>query len=138
MNAKALRLTAFAAASLCLIASSPAQDDASLIDLESVVVKGSRSDQLLLDTPNSITIIDRQTIQESGITNLRDIDDFAPNVSINQIGQVGGNFISIRGIESNPFIVNRTAVYIDGIPFREPDTVNIRNAEQIEILRGPQ
>ncbi|TMO95875.1 TonB-dependent receptor, partial [Pseudoalteromonas sp. S3178] len=46
--------------------------------------------------------------------------------------------ISIRGIESNPFIVNRTAVYVDGIPYRDPDMLRLHNVNQIEILRGPQ
>ena len=59
-------------------------------------------------------------------------------MSINQIGQIGTTSISIRGIQSNPFIVNRTAVYIDGIPFRDPETMSLNNIDQIEVLRGPQ
>ena len=86
----------------------------------------------------SATVFDRETIKKSGMKTIRDIDDYSANVSINQIGQVGGTYISIRGIESNPFIINRTAVYVDGIPYLDPDSIRLHNVEQIEVLRGPQ
>lgn len=107
-------------------------------DIEKIRVSGSKLNQSLLEAPQSVTVLDRITLEKAGIANLRQVADLAPNVSISQIGQVGGSFISIRGIESNPFIVNRAAVYIDGIPYRDPDDINVRNAMQIEILRGPQ
>ncbi|MCG8440542.1 MAG: TonB-dependent receptor, partial [Caulobacterales bacterium] len=47
-------------------------------------------------------------------------------------------FVSIRGIESNPFIVNRAAIYIDGIPFRELSNAVLNQIASIEVLRGPQ
>lgn len=106
--------------------------------LEEVVVLGTKMERSLMDTPNSVTVIDSELVKRANINNLRDLDRFAPNVSTNQIGQVGATSISIRGIQSNPFVVNRVAVYVDGIPLRDPETVRLNNVEQIEILRGPQ
>ncbi|MCU0617421.1 MAG: TonB-dependent receptor [Gemmatimonadaceae bacterium] len=83
-------------------------------------------------------MLDRQTIRDARIFGLRQLENFAPSVAVNQLGQVGGTFLTIRGLESNPFIVNRTAIYIDGIPFRTIDNQLLTNASQIEILRGPQ
>lgn len=107
-------------------------------DFEKIIVVGSKMNQAVQEAPVSVTVFDRTMIDKAGMMTLRDIDDYAPNVSISQIGQVGGSYISIRGIESNPFIVNRTAVYVDGIPYRDPDMLRLHNVNQIEILRGPQ
>ena len=41
-------------------------------------------------------------------------------------------------MESNPFIVNRAAVYIDGIPFRELNNSVLAQLDGVEVLRGPQ
>lgn len=112
--------------------------DSSDKSIEKVTVFGSKMNQAQKDSAMSVTVYDAQAIAKNGMNSLRDIDDFSPNISISQIGQVGGSYISIRGIESNPFIVNRTAVYIDGIPYRNPDSLRLNNINQIEILRGPQ
>ena len=103
-----------------------------------IVVTANKIEERLVDTASAITVYDREFIEDARIRSLRQIDDYAPNVSINQTGQIGGTYISIRGIESNPFIVNRAAVYIDGIPFRDIDAQFLNDASQIEILRGPQ
>lgn len=107
-------------------------------DIEKIIVVGSKMNQAVQETPMSVTVFNREMMDKAGMMTLRDIDDYAPNVSISQIGQVGGTYISIRGIESNPFIVNRTAVYVDGIPYRDPDMLRLHNVNQVEILRGPQ
>lgn len=103
-----------------------------------IVVTANKTEQRLLDVPGSVTVYDERFIEQARIRSLRQLADYSPNVSINQLGQVGSTFISIRGIESNPFIINRAAVYIDGIPFRDPDAQVLADAAQVEILKGPQ
>jgi iron complex outermembrane recepter protein len=103
-----------------------------------IVVTGTRRDTTLLDTPASVTVLDRETLNEARIRDVRQLDAIVPNVQFNESGQLGSTFISIRGIESNPFIVNRAAVYIDGIPFRELSNAVLNQVESIEVLRGPQ
>ena len=86
----------------------------------------------------SATVLDRDTIRETRLRDVRRIDDLVPNVQFNESGQLSSVFVSIRGVESNPFIVNRAAIYIDGIPFRELSNAVLNQVESIEVLRGPQ
>jgi iron complex outermembrane receptor protein len=106
--------------------------------VDEIIVVGQKREERLRDAPLSATVLDAQAIEDARITSLRDLDDYAPNVSFNQLGQIGGTYLTIRGVESNPFIVNRAAIYIDGIPFRELDDQALGFAESVEILRGPQ
>ena len=106
--------------------------------LEPVIVTATLEDRRLDQAPVSATVLTEQEIRDRRIDRLRGIDDHVPNVQFNQIGQIGGTYLTIRGIESNPFIVNRAAVYIDGIPFRRLRDQALGSVEQIEVLRGPQ
>lgn len=115
-----------------------AQDADSASTVEDIVVIGTRQDTRLADAPIAATVLTQQFIDDARITTLRQIDDFVPNVQFNQLGQVGGTFVTIRGIESNPFIVNRAAVYVDGVPFRKVRDQALGQVQQIEVLRGPQ
>ncbi len=103
-----------------------------------IIVTATRQPSPLADTPVAATVLTRQFVRDARIDSLRQIDDYIPNVQFNQTGQVGGTYVTIRGIESNPFIVNRAAVYVDGIPFRKLREQTLGTVEQIEVLRGPQ
>ncbi len=105
---------------------------------ETIIVTGSKRDTALIDSELSVTVLDATTIEEARLTNFRRIDDLVPNVQFNELGQRGSIFVTVRGVESNPFIVNRAAVYIDGIPFRELSNSILSQVESIEVLRGPQ
>jgi iron complex outermembrane recepter protein len=105
---------------------------------DDVIVTGTRRETRLQDADMSVTVIDRETLNQARIRDVRQLDAVVPNVQFNESGQLGSTFISIRGIESNPFIVNRAAVYIDGIPFRELSNAVLNQVESVEVLRGPQ
>ena len=108
------------------------------LELDQVIVTGTRQDTPLSDAAVAVTVLSDQFLRDARIDSLRQIDDFVPNVQFNQLGQVGGTYVTIRGIESNPFIVNRAAVYIDGSPFRKLRDQALGSVEQVEVLRGPQ
>lgn len=105
---------------------------------DTIVVTGSKRDTALIDSDLSVTVLDARAIDEARLRDFRRIDDLVPNVQFNEFGQQGSIFITVRGVESNPFIVNRAAVYIDGIPFRELNNSVLSQIESIEVLRGPQ
>lgn len=105
---------------------------------EDIIVTGTRRNTRLQDTDMSVTVINRDALNQARIRDIRQLDGVVPNVQFNESGQLGSTFISIRGIESNPFIVNRAAVYIDGIPFRELSNAVLNQVESVEVLRGPQ
>ncbi|MGK6319463.1 TonB-dependent receptor [Sphingomonas sp. DT-204] len=103
-----------------------------------IVVTGQKRQGTLQDSDIAITVLDSKAIDEARLRDFSQLDDLVPNVQFNQGGQLGNVFITIRGVESNPFIVNRAAVYIDGIPFRELTNAVLSQVDSIEVLRGPQ
>lgn len=107
-------------------------------EIEEILVTGSKRDTSLIDSDLSATIMDSNFIDQARLRDFTRIDDLAPNVQFNESGQRGSIFITVRGVESNPFIVNRAAVYIDGIPFRELSSSVLNQIDSIEVLRGPQ
>ncbi|WKD25484.1 TonB-dependent receptor [Pseudoalteromonas sp. KG3] len=114
------------------------QNKASEPSMENIVVTGTKRNTNLLKTDVSVTLIDSTIIDEARVRDFTRIDDLVPNVQFSESGQTGSVYITIRGVESNPFIVNRAAVYIDGIPFRELSNSVLSQVNSIEVLRGPQ
>ena len=106
--------------------------------IETIIVTGQKRDETLVESDLSVTVLDELAIQEARIRDVRRIDDLVPNVQFNETGQLSSVFVSIRGVESNPFIVNRAAIYIDGIPFRELSNAVLNQIQSVEVLRGPQ
>lgn len=102
------------------------------------VATANKAEQRLIDVPATVAVHDQRSGAQARIRSLRQRDDCSPEVPINQIGQVGCSFISIPGIESSPFIINRAAVCIDGIAFRDPDAQVLADAARVEILKGAQ
>ena len=88
--------------------------------------------QPLLDTPQSISVVPRQLMDDQGITTLRDALRDVPGVSLaaGEGGQQGDN-LSIRGFNAqNDF-------YLDGMHdfgsyYRDPFDL-----ESVEVLKGP-
>lgn len=106
--------------------------------LETIMVTGTKQERTLQDLDIAATVLGQQALRDARVTDIRRIDDLVPNVQFNDSGPLGAVYISIRGVESNPFIVNRAAVYIDGIPFRELNNSVLTQLASVEVLRGPQ
>jgi catecholate siderophore receptor len=86
----------------------------------------------LLDTPQAITVISRQTIQEQASTTLRDVLRNAPGISL-AAGEGGsqGDNLTLRGFTA------RNDIFLDGMRdfgsyYRDPF-----NYEAVEVLEGP-
>jgi len=106
--------------------------------LDTIIVTGTKQNTTLQDTDVAVTVIGKEALEAARVSDIRRLDDLAPNVQFNDSGPLGAVYVSIRGVESNPFIVNRAAVYIDGIPFRELNNSVLGQLESVEVLRGPQ
>jgi iron complex outermembrane recepter protein len=119
-----------------LRAQSTADDE--VVDFEPFVVSAAKTGEPLAELPIAATVLLPTRLEALRIDDITRIEQTAPNVSLASSGQIGARFFTIRGLESNSFIVNRTATYIDGIPFRELDTETFPDVASIEILRGPQ
>ena len=113
-----------------------AQDDPE--GIEEIVVTGQKREESLQQSDVAVTVLTEAFVDEARVRDLRRIDDLVPNVQFNETAQLSSVFVTIRGIESNPYIVNRAALYIDGIPFRELSNAVLGQVSSIEVLRGPQ
>jgi len=110
--------------------------------LEEIVVTADFRDVALLNTGNSITVMDSETIARREARHLEQVLNLAPNVNYSS-GASRGRFIQIRGIgERSQFVepLNPSVgLLIDGIDFSGiGGAATTLDLKQIEILRGPQ
>lgn len=107
--------------------------------LEEIKVSANKMEENIQDVPQSITVIDEETIEQKGIKTIQDVIKEVPNMN-GQNGLSGGTS-SFRGLNASMFTNNNPVViYVDGIPYydRFDYDPSLADAEQIEVLRGPQ
>ncbi len=110
------------------------------LTLEEVVVTSQKRTQSLGDVPISVNVMSAEKISQAGITNLNDLADFVPNLSMNQTGI--STTITIRGISSgvNPAFEQSVGMYVDDIHYGRMQMARIPylDVDRVEVLRGPQ
>ncbi len=108
--------------------------------LEEVVVTAQKRTESLSDVPISVNVVGADKLANSGITNLLDMSDFVPNLSMNQTGL--GTNITIRGISSgiNPAFEQSVGMYVDDIYYgrAQLSRAPYLDIARVEVLRGPQ
>lgn len=108
--------------------------------LSEVVITATRTPQPLADLVADISILDRDTLEQSGATGVVDMLARLPGVEITRNGGVGNSAnVFLRGAEGR-----FTAVYIDGVRVDSQSTggvvweqIPLSQIERIEVLRGP-
>jgi vitamin B12 transporter len=125
-----------------LFLSTPTQAQNTATPSETVVVTATRVPSPGEDIAAGVTVIDRQTIEQRGYTDLTQALSAVPGLRVAQTGGFGSQAsVFIRGTDSNHVLVLR-----DGVPINDPgdpggafnfgeDTLN--DVERIEIIRGP-
>lgn len=108
--------------------------------LEEVVVTAQKRTESLSDVPISVNVVGADKLANSGITNLLDMSDFVPNLSMNQTGL--GTNITVRGISSgiNPAFEQSVGMYMDDIYYgrAQLSRAPYLDIARVEVLRGPQ
>lgn len=107
--------------------------------IEKITVSANKMEENIQDVPQSITVIDEETIEQKGIKTIQDVIKEVPNMN-GQNGLSGGTS-SFRGLNASMFTNNNPVViYVDGISYydRFDYDPSLVDAEQIEVLRGPQ
>lgn len=108
--------------------------------LDEIVVTAQKRVQKLEDVPISLTAINGDKLEETGITSISGIADYTPSFNMTQTG-IGTN-IAIRGISSgvNQGFEQSAAMFVDGIHYGRAQLARapFLDIERIEILRGPQ
>ncbi len=87
----------------------------------------------LRDIPQTITVIDKKTIEEQGATTLRDVLKNVPGITVTagEGGNPAGDNLTLRGFSA------RNDIYIDGARDLGPQTRDPFNLEQVEVIKGP-
>ncbi|TDG11846.1 TonB-dependent receptor [Seongchinamella unica] len=110
--------------------------------LEEVVVTAQKRSERLIEVPISITTLSAETIEQSGVKELKELGDLTPNLMISQNSDFGTNIV-IRGVGANSRNIgfdSRVGVYLDGVYLGQSPAANqgMIDLAQVEVLRGPQ
>ena len=121
----------------------PANDTAA--DSGEIVVTAQFRAQNIQDTPLAITAVNAETMEAKSQTNLAQVADSAPNVTLKPQGASFGPSVavSIRGIgqgDFNPAYEPGVGIYIDDVyyPQLTGAVFDLLDLDRVEILRGPQ
>jgi iron complex outermembrane recepter protein len=117
------------------------QDDEG--DDENIVVTAQGRRQILQDVPLAVTAVGGQQMQNSGATDIRQLNQLAPSLLVSSTGSEANGSARIRGIGTvgdNPGLESSVAVFIDGV-YRSRSGIGLNELgeiERVEVLRGPQ
>ncbi len=130
---------------LCTFLAAPlsAQEGDTVITLEETVVTASKIEEPLRYSPDSVTIVTGEEMQEKGKQTVIDVLKGIPGISIAQYGAPGGSSsIYTRGTNNA-----HTLIMIDGVRVGDPmatdgkmsiTDLSTDNIEKIEVVRGAQ
>ncbi len=140
--AVAVRLALGLGLSGAVMAATPA---ASGDALEEIVVTAQFREQNLQDTPLAITAMSAALLESRNQTNITEITNQAPNVTLKQQGAQFGPAMaaSIRGVgqtDFNPAVEPGVGIYVDDVYYATltGSVLDLLDLERVEILRGPQ
>ncbi|MEH6743070.1 TonB-dependent receptor [Hyphomonas sp.] len=123
---------------------SAATEEDSSRKLGTVTVTARRVDESVQDVPLAITVIDETVLADSAISNIRDLQGFAPSLYLaSGPGGPSAANVGIRGQTQADTLLTTdpsVAVYVDEIS--RPRQIGLRAAlfdvGRIEVLKGPQ
>ena len=109
--------------------------------LPPVVVTAEKRPKLIENVSISLSVIDKQGINNTSANKLADMQQLVPNFTVVQYGI--WNQISIRGVGGGGRSIGfdtRVGVYLDGVYMGQVPALeaSLLEIDQIEILRGPQ
>lgn len=125
-------------------AAAQAENSAESAGIQEVVVTARRRTENLQDVPLAVTAIGADTLQQQAVTNLEDLNSFAPNFKISADRATNATInVYIRGVgQSDPLwgFEPGVGVYIDDVYLARPQSalLDVYDVDRIEILRGPQ
>ncbi|HEU0098323.1 MAG TPA: TonB-dependent receptor [Allosphingosinicella sp.] len=121
---------------------SPTDDTAAETDGDIVITAQGRT-QILQDVPLAVSAVSAESLQNSGASDIRQLNQLAPSLLVSSTGTEANGSARIRGIGTvgdNPGLESSVAVFVDGV-YRSRSGVGLNELgeiERIEVLRGPQ
>jgi iron complex outermembrane receptor protein len=108
-----------------------------------IIVTASKREQTLQDVPISVSVTSAETIEQSSVSDLIDLQTLVPSLKVPQFQSAAqANFV-IRGFgngSGNIGIESSVGVFVDGV-YRSKSAsaiADLPEIERIEVLRGPQ
>lgn len=114
------------------------------VELAPVTVSATRRVQAVTEVPGTVSVIDRQVLDQSNVNTLQDVVRYEPGVSVGGSGQRAGiTGYNIRGIDGDRVLTQIDGVGIPESYFFGPYAQTQRNyvdpeiIKRVEMLRGP-
>src|SRR5688572_3148000 len=110
---------------------------------EAIIVTAQGRAQILQDVPLAVSAVSAESLQNSGATDIRALNQLAPSLLVSSTGSEANGSARIRGIGTvgdNPGLESSVAVFVDGV-YRSRSGIGLNELgeiERIEVLRGPQ
>ena len=119
------------------------QVDEPASEADVIVVTAQGREQSLQDVPIAVNVVDQESLQNSGATDIRALNQLAPSLLVSSTGSEANGSARIRGIGTvgdNPGLESSVAVFIDGV-YRSRSGIGLNELgeiDRVEVLRGPQ
>jgi len=116
-------------------------------NLEEVVVTATRRETNVMETPLSIQAFGEALLEEQNISEVRDLYDYIPSLTLQEENgqtdhtiQMRGSGISSVGADDG---MSAVGIYVDEIPYvginsQVAPPLDYFDVERVEVLRGPQ
>ena len=111
--------------------------------IDEIIVTANKREQSLQDIPLTVSVTSGETIQQSSIVDLIDLQSAVPSLRVNQLQSSAQTNFTIRGFgngANNPGIEPAVSVVIDGVSrSRSASSLSdLPTIERVEVLSGPQ
>ncbi|MFT4824828.1 MAG: iron complex outermembrane receptor protein [Halioglobus sp.] len=111
--------------------------------LEEVIVTAQKREQNLQDVPIAVTAFTGDMLEQSGITDMFDLQSNAPSLRVGQTQNASTTTFSIRGVftsSQNFGLESSVGLYVDGVYRARQGSMinNMVDVAGVEVLRGPQ
>ena len=113
-------------------------------EFERLTVTATRGEREIADVPNTVSVIDREQLDDRLIRDIKELVRYEPGVSVtSSFGRFGLGGFRIRGLDAN-----RVRIQTDGIAVSDAfsigsfsnanrNFVDLDTLKQVEIVRGP-
>ena len=118
-------------------------ENADVEDNDVIIVTAQGRAQVLADVPVAVSAVSGETLQNSGTSDIRELNQVAPSLLVSSTGNEANGSARIRGIGTvgdNPGLESSVAVFVDGVYRSRSGSAlsELGPLDRVEILRGPQ
>ncbi|MCZ6656581.1 MAG: TonB-dependent receptor plug domain-containing protein [Gammaproteobacteria bacterium] len=136
-------------ASFC-IATGAVAESADDVFIEEIVVTATHRETALMDTPQAISAVSGELIEQLGYIDMKDLFKNIPGLNMTEGSSSSNNRYVVRGVSSQSGLESyqqtsaAISVYLDDIPMTSAQgparqfAGNLFDIDRVEVLKGPQ